>query len=223
MTTIGQATSPAAPLQATESTQSLSQLGEDYTRFLTLLTAQVSNQDPLSPMDSTQFVAQLAQMSQVEQAVRTNSQLEALRNDLSLLSIATGSQMVGHGVSVASNEAVLEDGTTDTYYRLATPAATVTAEISDPLGRVIRTIRGLPGSADTDIPIGWDGRDDDANPVLEGRYGVSIKALDSSGNPLPAQVFRDAEIREVMFREGQMYFDVGNGEVLEASSLLAIR
>ena len=77
------------------STNSLSQLGEDYTRFLTLLTAQVQYQDPLQPMDATQFVSQLAQLSQVEQSVKTNTNLEDIGSQISSLLAASGSELLG--------------------------------------------------------------------------------------------------------------------------------
>ena len=51
----------------------------DYESFLTLLTAQLKNQDPLKPLESTEFVAQLASFSAVEQQVRTNDSLTAIQ------------------------------------------------------------------------------------------------------------------------------------------------
>ena len=68
----------AANVTATSET-SLSQLGQDYETFLGLLVAQIQNQDPLEPMDATQFVSQIATLTQVEQSVNMNAQLEQLR------------------------------------------------------------------------------------------------------------------------------------------------
>ncbi|MBB4659634.1 flagellar hook assembly protein FlgD [Parvularcula dongshanensis] len=56
----------------------------DFDAFLTMLTAQVRHQDPLAPLDSTQFVEQLATFSSVEQQVETNKHLEAIAEMLSL-------------------------------------------------------------------------------------------------------------------------------------------
>ena len=53
-------------------------LAEDFTQFLTLLTTQLQNQDPLNPMDSTEFTNQLVQFSQVEQSINTNQKLDDL-------------------------------------------------------------------------------------------------------------------------------------------------
>ncbi|MCP4822124.1 MAG: flagellar hook assembly protein FlgD [Shimia sp.] len=207
----------------TASTQSLSQLGEDYTRFLSLLTAQISNQDPLSPMDSTQFVTQLAQMTQVEQAVQTNGHLETLHTELAMLSINTGSEMVGRETSVASSLILLEGGVGETSYRLGDGVASVTASFVDPLGRTVRTISGLPTESDTDHTIDWDGLDDSGNAVLDGTYDVELTAMDENGNEMSHLMYRDATISEVLFHQGQLFFDVGGDEVVPTSSLLSLR
>jgi len=69
----------------------------DYDSFLKLLIAEMKNQDPLSPKDSSEFVAQFASFSQVEQAIKTNQKLDEL---LSASSFAqTGSLIGRHAVS----------------------------------------------------------------------------------------------------------------------------
>ncbi|MEZ6022857.1 MAG: flagellar hook capping FlgD N-terminal domain-containing protein [Hyphomonadaceae bacterium] len=71
---------PITPIATTpaESAGSRQRLSDNYDTFLVLLTAQLQNQDPLAPMDSTEFTQQLVQYSQVEQQIRTNEQLEGL-------------------------------------------------------------------------------------------------------------------------------------------------
>lgn len=69
--------STAAQSQATQA-QAPSKTQVDYQSFLRLLVAQMKNQDPTNPMDSTQYVAQLAAFSQVEQSVQMNSKLDQM-------------------------------------------------------------------------------------------------------------------------------------------------
>ena len=69
-------TPPAAT--GANSMQSAASLSSNFDTFLTILTAQIQNQDPLEPMDSTQFTDQLVQFSGVEQQIRVNTQLETL-------------------------------------------------------------------------------------------------------------------------------------------------
>jgi flagellar basal-body rod modification protein FlgD len=89
---------------ATGLTQSASNNVVDQNTFLQLLIAQMRNQDPTNPMDSSQMMGQFAQMSQVEQAVQTNSKLDAL---LSSQALSQADSLIGRTVKFTS-----DDGTT---------------------------------------------------------------------------------------------------------------
>lgn len=97
-------------------------IGADYNNFLTLLTTQLKHQDPLSPMDTTQFVQQLVQFSQVEQSITTNKKLD------SLISLSGNNQAVGAlgyiGKTIESNgdTGTLADGSARFTYTLGTEA-----------------------------------------------------------------------------------------------------
>lgn len=215
-------TSPVLLNNATDQVtgaNSLSQLGEDYTNFLNLLTAQVSNQDPLEPVDASQFVTQLAQLSQVEQTVRTNTQLETLTAQISGLLNVGGTDLLGRSVSVNSDKLLLNNGTADTSYELSSVAQEVTARVIDPLGRVVRTIGGLSGQSGVETPLNWDGTDDFGNPMLAGEYQILITATDDNGDAIPVKTYRDATVQEVRFQEGQLLFEVTGGETVSSISV----
>ncbi|WP_281990595.1 flagellar hook assembly protein FlgD [Sulfitobacter geojensis] len=203
------------------SNTSLSQLGDDYNKFLTLLTAQISNQDPLAPVDSTQFVAQLAQLSQVEQAVQTNSQLETLNTQVSALMNLGGTDLLGREVSITSNVMDLENGSVDSTYVLGAGAVDVSARITDPLGRVVRTLEGLSTTAGQQIALDWDGTDDDGTPMLEGAYTVEIVALDTAGAKVANVVSRSATVEDVRFNAGEIFFGLSGGEVVSSITIQA--
>lgn len=206
----------------TSSTTSLSQLGEDYTRFLTLLTAQVQYQDPLQPMDATQFVSQLAQLSQVEQAVKTNSNLEGIGGQISSLLSASGADLLGKEVTVYSNKLTLDGGEVDSYYQVPEGTQSVTAEIRDPLtDTVVRTMTGLSTEHSALQKLEWDGLDDFGNPVLDGSYEVSITATDAEDAAVQSFVYRKAIVQEVLFTEGQNYFKLFGDETVPAEAILA--
>ena len=214
----------AAQLKGAEAgNTSLSQLGEDYTRFLTLLTAQIENQDPLKPMDSTQFVSQLAQLSQVEQAVKSNSNLETLSAQLSGLSAVAGAGMIGRDVTVSSDKVVLDNGVSDGYFMVPEGAEQVSAEIRDPLDRVVRKLEALPTTAGELVPLGWDGTDDLGEEVLDGTYSVKLTAVDADGEQIPAYTYRKSSVKEVLFAEGQLYYGLPGDENVPADSVLSIR
>jgi flagellar basal-body rod modification protein FlgD len=83
---------------STSSTSTASASSLDYSAFLKLFIAQLKNQDPTQPMDSSQFVAQLATFSQVEQAYSTNSKLDSL---LTSNSLSIADQVIGRTVTSA--------------------------------------------------------------------------------------------------------------------------
>jgi flagellar basal-body rod modification protein FlgD len=219
---IAPTTVPATTL-ATGSESSLSQLSENYTQFLTLLTAQISNQDPLAPMDSTQFVSQLAQLSQVEQAVQANSNLEGLSTQIATLAMAAGPNMLGRSVTVPSNGVEMIGGASNTFYELPIAASSVSAEIRDPTGFLVRTMSGLSGKAGVDIPLGWDGKDDIGQSVLEGNYTVAISAKNDLGEALPAFTYRGADVQEVTFSDGQVSYLLSGDETVLAGSIIGVR
>ena len=93
----------AAQTQTTASSAATQQFGEEFNDFIKLLTAQVQNQDPLSPMDSTQFVDQLATFSSLEQQVQTNSALGGISSLIGELHTMFASEWLGETVTVESS------------------------------------------------------------------------------------------------------------------------
>jgi flagellar basal-body rod modification protein FlgD len=95
------ATAALGALQSTPTTtgtQQPSKTQVDYNSFLNLLVAQMKNQDPTNPMDSTQYVAQLASFSQVEQSVQINTKLENL---LQASTLSQADALIGRTVTSA--------------------------------------------------------------------------------------------------------------------------
>ena len=117
---------PSLP-RPTGTTETKSKTAVDYESFLKLLVAEMKNQDPTSPMDTSQYMSQFAQLSTVEQAMQTNTKLDSLLSSQSLsqangligktvsFTDATGASFSGKVVSVAINSdgsiATLQDGT----------------------------------------------------------------------------------------------------------------
>lgn len=215
--------SSAAASGSAGGSNSLSQLGEDYTRFLTLLTAQVQYQDPLQPMDATQFVSQLAQLSQVEQAVQTNSNLEGIGGQISSLLAASGSDLLGREVTIYSDRVTLDGGEVDGYYQVPEGTGSVSAEIRDPLtNTVVRNLTGLSTDHTSLQKLTWDGLDDAGNPVLDGNYAVTYTATDADDAAVQSYSYRKAVVEEVLFTEGQNYFKLFGDETVAAENILSV-
>src|SRR5579875_3860626 len=125
--------------------------------FLTLLTTQLTHQDPLAPMDSTQFTQQLVGFSQVEQQIQTNSNLSTL---ISLQQSGQGTNAVsylGTVVEANGNSLPLVNGQAKFSYTLPSTAQSVKVTISDQNGNVINTVSGSANSGKNVVT--WDGTD----------------------------------------------------------------
>ncbi|RWH72737.1 flagellar hook assembly protein FlgD [Mesorhizobium sp.] len=112
------------PVGANKASQQTSKTAVDYQSFLKLLIAEMKNQDPTKPMDSTQYVAQLATFSQVEQSVQTNTKLDQIMQSSAL---SQADALIGRSITSADGKttgtvasvtlsssgliAVLQDGT----------------------------------------------------------------------------------------------------------------
>ena len=143
--------------------------------FLKLLTTQMKNQDPLSPMDSNAFTGQIVQMTGVEQQLVTNDLLAALvgMNDGGMTQAVS---MMDKLVTVETDKAVLKDGKATWSYEQSRAATSVKVEVIDQYGKTIRTI--LPEDMGKgDHTFEWDGKSTDgtAQPA-GGAYTLKIPA-----------------------------------------------
>jgi flagellar basal-body rod modification protein FlgD len=89
------------PTGANQATQQTSKTAVDYQSFLKLLIAEMKNQDPTKPMDSTQYVAQLATFSQVEQSVQTNTKLDQIMQSSAL---SQADALIGRSITSADGK-----------------------------------------------------------------------------------------------------------------------
>jgi flagellar basal-body rod modification protein FlgD len=194
-------------------------LGKD--EFLKLLLAQMSHQDPTSPADSSQFVAQLAQFANVEQLQGVNQQLETL-----LVAQAASNQtqtvgLLGKDVQFKSDK-VDFDGVSAAPIRgqLAKDATTVTAAIVDSTGKTVRTVelRGVPQGP---IAMTWDGRDADGNTLPKGTYTVRLTAADEKGQNIPVETRGQGRVTGISYEKGYAQLQVG-GVTLAMSDIITV-
>jgi flagellar basal-body rod modification protein FlgD len=142
-------------------------------QFLSLLTAQLKNQDPMSPTDPTQFVAQLAQFSTVEQLVQGNTKLDTISQGLSGMALGQYAGLINHTVTAnASAVTVSGSGTPGSlqFHVSNTGLTNVHVDIKNATGTIVRSI---PVSG-TDGTIAFDGLDNSGNPLPAGSYAVAL-------------------------------------------------
>jgi flagellar basal-body rod modification protein FlgD len=184
MTTVASATS-AATTTATTSTAAQT-LSGNFQTFLTLLTTQLKNQDPMSPMDSNQFTQQLVMYSQVEQQIDTNSKLDSL---ISLGTNQTNSyamNYLGKSVVLTNGEAALSSGAADWTYGLNSAASTTTLTVTNSSGNVVYTASGETAAGTHDFT--WDGTDNNGNQLSDGTYTLSVASAAQDGSAVTTSV-----------------------------------
>ena len=195
-------------------------LNGDFTMFLKLLTTQMQNQDPLSPMDTAQYTQQLVQYSQVEQSMAQTNTLKSSLSALGTQNLTQASSLIGRAVEVDSPVAGLT-ATQAAQWSWSTPrdAASVVATISDASGKVVdtRTVQ-VTGSSGT---LAWDGLTSNGREMPAGKYSLSLKALDSSGNQLTSTVHNIGTVSDVQLSSGAVLVTV-NGNQVEAGKLIRI-
>lgn len=176
-------------------TSQLAGLSTDYTMFLKLLTTQMQNQDPLDPMDTSEYTQQLVQYSQVEQAIQQNASLQDIVSQLSAQQMSQASSFIGKEARFDSAIAGLgSDPATWTYYVDGTPAS-ITATVTDSSGKVVHTATLDP---ETQGRFEWDGTQSDGTRAADGAYTLSVTATAASGDPLDTTINSVAKVSDVV-------------------------
>ena len=171
--TTGSAAAEAAMKQST---------GMNKDDFLKLFVTQLQNQDPLNPQDGTQFIGQLAQLTQVEQAYNTNTNLQSMLNQGSNSATLAAITLIGKQVEAPGSQVDLKSGTPATInFTLEKSADQVTVSVLDAAGAVVKTLSAGAKGAGTGN-VAWDGTDNAGAQLASGAYSFSIGAKDASGN-----------------------------------------
>ncbi len=195
-------------------------LAGDFNDFLRLLTTQLQNQDPLSPMDSNEFTNQLVQFSQVEQQINSNQKLDSLLGLQlsSATSVALG--YVGLDASYISSEAYF-DGTSPVKmtYSLAEASTKATMRIVDEAGDTVYTkdVSGAVGKND----VTWDGKDSAGTEMDSGTYTVYVDALNQDGKSITSTIVTEGRVQGIEMQDGAIMLLIGDravsiGNVLNA-------
>lgn len=143
--------------------------------FLALMTAQLKNQDPMKPLDSTEFVAQLAQFGTVSGVQNMQTSLTDLANSLRSTQVLQGTSLVGHDILAPTESVNMGTGGTVSG-ELTIPEGTSTLKftIKDASGQIVRHID--VGSSAGTHSFTWDGLDDRGVAVPAGTYDLEAVA-----------------------------------------------
>jgi flagellar basal-body rod modification protein FlgD len=197
-------------------------IGKTFDQFLTLLTTQLKNQDPLSPQDSTQFTSQLVQFSQVEQEINTNTKLDALIAANQSNQLLQAASFLGKSVEVAGS-AVTFDGKdpVEFGYTVNGDFSSATITVTDSTGNVVRN---APASLQTGHNLlTWDGTDANGKTLPAGNYTITLNALDNAGKPVDVTMSSIGKVTDVEMQNNQTMITIDGGKPIPLSNIMSVR
>lgn len=198
----------------TDQAKGKTELGKDD--FLKLMMSQLKYQDPLNPMDGTQYSAQLAQFSSLEQLSNINTSLNNSINANYLLAQSVNNTMA---VSLIGKEIKLSGGSfsysgetnIDLGYKLPADARSATINIYDSTGKLVKSV-DESNILSGEHKLSWDFTDNNGNKLPLGNYKFEVKAKDYNGDDLAVDIYKMGVISSVKYTEQGTKLMVGNSE-----------
>lgn len=217
----GIADAPFDPMGGAGASQDNGVMGKDS--FMKLLVTQLSNQDPMSPSDPTQFVSQLAQFTSLEQLVGLNEGLNILAMTQAA---ATSAQMVSYvGKEVTVSDSALfvngEDETVGMSFELPERATSVQVTITNEAGEVVKTVdlgARMAGPVHTSI----DATDQHGNPLPAGTYTYEVAATNADGEAIEVNEHSNGFVESVVFENGYPELMLSDGRKIPLGQVLKV-
>jgi flagellar basal-body rod modification protein FlgD len=226
MATASPIVSGTTPLPASSSSSS-SGLGSstgttiagNFQTFLTLLTTQLQNQNPLDPLDTNQFTQQLVQFAGVEQQLKTNDELTSL---VSLQQTTQATQALGFvgKTAVVDGKTTALSSSSATWELNIPSASNVSVSIANSSGQTVFT-GNYSASAGNNQPFKWNGQGNDGTQWPDGLYTMTATAADSSGNPVAVSTEVGGTVNSVDLTQTPPLLSI-NGQSYTISQVKAI-
>lgn len=182
-----QSSSILAALNSGSSSSATTSSEDIQNRFLTLLVAQLENQDPLNPLENSELTSQLAQMSTVQGIEQLNTTLDSLVNSLADTQALQAAALIGKTVLVSGSSLTLSGGEAFGGVTLANAADTVTVQIYDAAGNLVQTQSIGPAEAGN-LLFSWDGATG-SGTAADGAYSFKVSAS-NGGQSVEAQAMQ---------------------------------
>jgi flagellar basal-body rod modification protein FlgD len=153
-------------------------IADNFQTFLTLLTTQLQNQNPLDPLDTNQFTSQLVQFASVEQQLKTNDQLTTLVNLQQATQSTQALAFVGQTVTLSGATAPLANSAAAWSLSAASPSS-ATINITNSTGQTVYTATATLGTGNSTFQ--WNGKGNDGTQWPDGNYTMNVTAKDNTG------------------------------------------
>ena len=196
-------------------------LVSNFETFLSLLTAQLKNQDPLSPLDSNEFTAQLTQMTGVEQQLLTNDLLTSLLEAQQGGGLGGASNYIGKEATAAWAVTKLDEGSATWSYELGAAASEATLQVLDSTGKVVWTGPAPDRTTGTHDFV-WNGKTTAGGQLPDGGvYSLKVTAK-AGANTVESQVLTRGRVTGVEMYDGVPYLTIGNS-IVPVSSVFGLQ
>ncbi len=204
---------------AVDTNTAKSKIAKDLDAFLLMLTTQLQNQDPLSPMESNEFTQQLIGFAQVEQQIGINenlqSQMSMQRTSLNTLALG----YIGKYAEVNDNVLRYEGESVKFAYGVAANANGTSIKIYDKNNVLVRTLTG--SGVQGNHVVTWDGKNDAAETLPTGDYKVKVEAKNQKGETVETWTTIQARITGASTDGTEPYLTI-NGAAFPLSQVVAI-
>ena len=205
VTNYSNSTSSTSTSTSTSSKKSTGTVSKDM--FMKMLIAQLQNQDPLNPMDGTQFAAQLAQFSTLEQLQNLNDTMSSIPTYMGSFSNAQVAGLIGKDATGKGNVLQVSGSSTKISYNLPSAVASGTISIYNGDGLLVDKLNIGSQKAGLQSTI-WN-----SSKMTAGNYTFEIDAKDKSGSAVTVDKLVNGTITGVSFKNNQSYLVINGQEV----------
>ena len=216
-----------SPLQPTSATATVptpavsaaaASISSDFEVFLQMLTAQMQYQDPLNPIDSTDYATQLATFSGVEQAVLTNDLLKSLTAEMSIGGLTDMASWVGKDAR-STGPAYFDGAPIQLFPQSSAVADTTEIVVRDSAGVEVQRLPFAPGTNE----VSWSGATEGGVPLPYGLYTFEVVGKINGEVTSQSDVDTYSRIDEVRLEGGQTMLVLEGGAVIPSGFVTALR
>ncbi len=192
----------------------------NFQDFLTLFVTQLKHQDPLEPMETSEFTNSLANLSSVEQAVNMNSNMEKLLEKFSASQVSDSASYIDKMVEFSSSSFSLEGGKAEFTYDLESNSNATPIAIMDSKGNLVMQLSGSTSAGKHSVQ--WDGKDADGNQLPDGIYSLTVGAEAKNGEITSVPTTGTSRVTGVSFEDGDTVIEVA-GFGISLADIISIR
>ncbi|QGY39082.1 flagellar hook assembly protein FlgD [Pseudodesulfovibrio cashew] len=194
----------------------------DQDDFLTILVAQLTHQDPLSPMEDTEMTSQLAEFSSLEQLTNINENVKSLGDTMTKDDMLTAVSFIGKEVKAEGYKISINDGNVSSiYYGMGETVSAIMMNIYDSEGAIVRTVE-LGSKEAGSYQYEWDGKNEAGESLPDGQYGIGILGTDADGKAVMIQTEVSGTVDAVVNESGTQYLRLKDGRFLSFENITEV-